>query len=376
MFFLLLKRLLFIGTCLYVLVYLFAALTPYISPLHSKYFTYLALLFPLLLVGMMLLFILNFLFLKRKALVFLLVILFGYKNILSTTGFHANKAFVYQHQDKKTLRVLSWNVQNFINCHEHYDTPNAPRRLIFNFIKECDADVLCFQDFQEYDEKRPFYSNIKYIKDTLHYPFYYFSVDDDDRSSPYFKSYYGTIIFSRYPLLDTGKIAYIRKHAPEHLMYGTITINNKPVRIYNTHLRSMYLSQFGIPQADNVWYRQDDTAVIYHEGRLRKLQYFDSTHVGQAYLVKEQLNKTKLPFIFCADLNSVPSSFVYQHISHSLNDAFLMTSGGWGGTYTKLSPTLRIDVVLTSPELTPTQYYSPRLFASDHFPVLTDIVVQ
>ena len=77
--------------------------------------------------------------------------------------------------------------------------------------------------------------------------------------------------------------------------------------------------------------------------------------------------------MFCADLNSVPSSYVYNHISKGLADAFLQNGFGWGASYYGLSPTLRIDVTLLSPQLKATQFSCPKLIASDHFPLVTDI---
>jgi endonuclease/exonuclease/phosphatase family metal-dependent hydrolase len=88
------------------------------------------------------------------------------------------------------------------------------------------------------------------------------------------------------------------------------------------------------------------------------------------------MDTTKYPFIFCADLNSVPSSYVYQTLKSDLTDAFLSKGYGLGKTYEGLSPTLRIDVVLMSKSLKPTQYSSPQLPYSDHFPIITDIEIK
>ena len=100
---------------------------------------------------------------------------------------------------------------------------------------------------------------------------------------------------------------------------------------------------------------------------------FDKIHFEQARLIKSELNKSALPFVFCGDLNSVPASYVYQHISKNLNDAFLSTGFGFGGTYDSISPTLRIDVVLMDQRLKSTQHQTPHLHLSDHYPNLVDI---
>ena len=127
---------------------------------------------------------------------------------------------------------------------------------------------------------------------------------------------------------------------------------------------------------DNNLFLIDDSQAILSGTTSEKLQHFDTIHIMQATLIKQQLNKCNLPYVFCADLNSVPSSYVYQHIHSGLIDAFLQNECGWGGTYSIMSPTLRIDVTLLSKQLNATQYYSPHIQnASDHYPVVTDIKI-
>ena len=354
------------------LLYFLGSLTPYINSLHFKGFTYLALFFPFLFIAMITILLVSLLLFRKYSLLLFFVLLIGYKNIFSTIGFHYPKEFVQQ-KEPNTFRLLSWNVDNFVNCEKRYDSPKAFRRNIVAFIKSSNADILCLQDFMNIDESKSLISNLMCLKDTLNYPYYYFPVDNQMDKPNY---NYGTIILSRYPITDSGRFAYQRKHCPEHLIFATIKINGRLVRFYNTHLASMYLHKFGKQNYGNESFLQDDTAIIYRGHRYQKLVYFDSVHIAQAKLVKETLNKCTIPYFFCADLNSVPSSFVYQHISQGLNDAFVQQGFGWGGTYHELSPTLRIDVVLMSKGLKATQYYSPKLQkASDHYPIITDVAL-
>ena len=365
------------GMIFLLAIYFVSCLTSYINPAYCKGFTYLALLFPILLLVAIAVFLLSLIVFRKKyryCLLILCVILFGYKNILATTGFNFPIKRLL-HQEPKTVRLLSWNVDDFVCCEKIRDTMNAPRRTILSFIKSANADVMCFQDFRNFEEGRFILSNIKYIKDTLNYPYYYFSVDDPCIGE-YFPCKYGTIIFSRFPIIDSGRRVYNWKHLPEHLMYATININGKSVRFYNTHLRSMFLHRFGKVPTQNYHFVEDDTTVIYYGRRYQKLRYFDLVHVNQAKLVKEELNKCTLPFVFCADLNSVPSSYVYNTISDGLKDAFLQRGYGWGQTYSAISPTLRIDVTLMNKQIDATQYYCPKLQnASDHYPLVTDLVI-
>ncbi len=358
---------------LYAIFYFISSLTPYISPIHFPPFTFLALLFPCILIGMLLVLLIGIFILKKKSIFLFLILTVGYKNIFSTIGLHKPNDFVQQKQ-AGTIRLLSWNVDDFVDCEIRHDTANSPRRKIKNFIQSTNADILCFQDFSSFEENKWLFSNLKYLIDTLKYPFYYFSVDDPCKQE-YYARRYGAIILSKFPITDSGRFAYNRKHSPEHLMYATININGKEIRFYNTHLRSMFLHWQGGDVSNNP-FLMDDAEAISESTISKKLQHFDTIHIMQAILIKQQLDSCKVPYVFCADLNSVPSSYVYQHISAGLNDAFLQNGYGWGGTYSVISPTLRIDVVLLCKQLNATQYYSPKLSnASDHYPVVTDIKI-
>ena len=365
----------FLKVCIwsYAVIYLLSCLTPYISPIHFPPFTFLALLFPCMLIGMLLNLLLGLFILKKKSFFLLLILLLGYKNIFSTTGFHKPKKFTQQKQTG-TIRLLSWNVNDFVDCQKRCDTANSPRRNIMKFISSANADILCLQDFSSNENNESMLSTLKYLQDSLKYQFYYFSVDDPCKRE-YNSRRYGAIILSKFPITDSGRFAYNKKHLPEHLMYATVNINGKVLRLYNTHLRSMFLHWHG-GYPDNNPFLIDDAEAISESSTAKKLKYFDSLHTMQAILIKQQLNNCKLPYVFCADLNSVPSSYVYQQISSGLNDAFLQNGAGWGGTYSVISPTLRIDVVLLSKQLNSTQYYSPHTQnASDHYPVVTDIKI-
>jgi endonuclease/exonuclease/phosphatase family metal-dependent hydrolase len=162
--------------------------------------------------------------------------------------------------------------------------------------------------------------------------------------------------------------------APESLAFADIRLGNNNLRVFTTHLKSINLN-LDVNQTKPVGMFVEDSAFFYASpSKKQKIEYFTQKHVQQAYVAKQQLNKSPYPYVFCADLNSVPSSYVYHTLSKGLTDAFVAKGSGLSPTYSGLSPTLRIDVVLMSPQLTPRSYYAPRLQnASDHYPVITDI---
>ncbi len=366
----LLKKLVLMCFFINLFLYLISCLIPFINPQYFFPLTLLALGFPLLLLGMLFWFLASLFFKRKKSWLVFLLILPGYKNIHSTIGLSFSNNNLTE-KKANSFRVLSWNVKNFVNHEKNQDTIGCAYRKMMMFIKSTNADFVCIQDFEQLDSSI-FLHPIDFIKDSLHYPYTYFSVDIDT-TDKYGHSRYGTCIFSRSPIVNSGSIQYIgKKHFNESLGYADMVVSNQKIRIFNTHLRSMYLSIRDSKQFD-FKYIIDDTMLVFHSTKFDKLKYFDTAHINQTKAIKTAFDNTKIPFVFCADLNSVPSSYVYSKLSKNLNDAFVQKGFGWGGTYSNLFPFLRIDVVLMSKELEATKYYSPKLELSDHYPVVADI---
>ncbi len=361
------KKILWVCGILYSAVFLFCCITPYIPTSSFFLVIYASIVFPYCLAGFIVWLLLTLAFFRRYSWIFFLLLIPAWQNTRVVFSFHPKKTFSYKKSGAQ-LRILSWNVNNFLYGNITDPHFNEKQAGMIDLIKTSGADILCFQD---HSEVASFFGkiNIPYIADSLNYPFHYFSNDGCN---------YGTVIFSRLPILDSGQVKYPGPGYPESVAFITVPFQKETLRIYNTHLHSMYLHSNTL-NAANVGYLElvkADTAFLFRTNRFQRLVHFDSLHTEQAKMVKEQLNKTKTPYIFCADLNSVPSGYVYHHIKKGLKDAFLEAGSGLGGTYHRFSLTLRIDVVLLSPQLNATQYFSPQPDLSDHYPIITDIQLQ
>ena len=106
------------------------------------------------------------------------------------------------------LRVVSWNVARFIEIKKNNDAGSQTRLKMMVQLLEQDADVLCLQEFYT-ATREDYYNNISYIKRFLHYPYHYFSYDEDGA-----RQYFSSVIFSRFPLIDTEVVVYPRPSAP------------------------------------------------------------------------------------------------------------------------------------------------------------------
>lgn len=114
---------------------------------------------------------------------------------------------------------------------------------MFELIKLQNADVLCLQEFHTSTDSN-FYNNIKPIQEELGYPYYFFSFDNDGD-----RHYYSSIIFSRFPIVDTGRIRYPRPSLPDVLLQTDLKINGDTIRVFTTHLQSL---QFGRKEYDKI----------------------------------------------------------------------------------------------------------------------------
>ena len=72
------------------------------------------------------------------------------------------------------------------------------------------------------------------------------------------------------------------------------------------------------------------------------------------------------PVIILGDFNDTPQSYTYQQLLKGRRDAFIEQGSGWGATYQKPLPFLRIDYILHDEELICTHYQSSSSIKSDH----------
>lgn len=351
-----------------LLGYLVSCLTPYINPVNFFPLTFFALSFPLFLTGMIF-FIFLFLFINKKWSVFFgLIILLGAKNINNNIGFNL---FNCKSKFQADFRVISWNVKNFIIHEKINDTLNSSYKNILSFLKNSNADIICLQDFEQKDSAI-YIHPLDDFKGKLNFPYSYFCLDIDTITK-YGRTRYGTCIFSKYPISNTNSIKYNGKYFTESLGFADIKIKNKTIRVFTTHLRSMYINLNPKEKPEDFKYVIEDTLFVFHGSKFEKLKRFDTSHIQQAMIIRNIIDTTKTPFVFCADLNSVPSSYTYNILAKNLKDAFLECGTGFGATYSSRNPFLRIDVILHSKNLKGISYVSPRLKISDHYPIVSDI---
>jgi len=360
------KRIFIYANVIAAFFFLLSCLAPYLNPQTWWYISFLGLGFPFLLL-VVILFLFGWLIVLRPryALISGIAIILGLKSIFVFLAFHNPRAFNYN-KEIKTLRVVTWNVARFIEMKHNNNKGSQTRLKMMELIKQQDADVVCLQEF--FHSLNPaWYQNLNYISDSLHYPYSWFSHDIDGDLH-----FTGSVIFSRYPIIDSGIIRYPRPTLPDALIHADIKVNDDTIRIYTTHLQSL---QFGKRDYERIGSIEsaEDSLLTNSRTILSKIKKGVSHRSIQAGIINQVLGDSPYPVLFCADLNDVPTSYTYFTVRGNMQDAFLKKGFGIGRTFSAISPTLRIDYIFADDHFKIKQFNRIIKHYSDHFMLVADI---
>jgi len=350
------------------ILFLLACLVPQLPPHTWWFIAFLGLIFPFLLAGLLIFFFGWLVLLKpARLLISLVPILIGWEQIQKTFAFHAAPSFVEQ-KAPGSIRVVSWNVARFIELSRNNNKGSQTRLRMLDLIKAQQADVLCFQEFQT-SRDPVYYDNIRPIQE-MGYPYYYFCFEEDGDLQ-----YYSSIIFSRYPILDTASIRFPRPSSPELLIRADLLVGNDTLRVFTTHLQSFQFNLLDYKRMEEIRSVQD--SVLSHSRNIfSKWKRGVVNRTLQAEITGAEVSKSPYPKVFCGDLNEIPNSYSYAQVRGDLQDAFLEKGAGIGRTFLALSPTLRIDYIFADKRFEVRQFTRRKRPYSDHLMIVTDLALK
>lgn len=360
------RRILIICNIGVVTLFLIACLNAYLHPSEWWFFSLLGLAFPVMLALVFCFMVLWLCFRSRWALLSLAALILGITNIRVLFGFHFSDSFEIK-KDRDAIRILTWNIEWF---GAHQKTNKENRQKMLEFIDKQNADILCFQEFLEPGRSKMLSNELAIKK--MQYPYCYRVIDYGRKNGPY---EVGVAIFSRFPITDTFRIRYPgpeSKRASESLIAVDLNVNGKPVRLFTTHLQSVLFRKNDYRNLEIIK-SADDSLIMASKSIIRKLRQGYTLRGYQADLVRQQLDVSPHPEIICGDFNDVPNSYTYFQIKGNRKDAFIRSSSGLGRTFAHISPTLRIDYIMTDRIFEILQCKRFRLPYSDHYPVVADI---
>jgi len=353
--------------CIIIFVYLLSCFTPYITPEKFPLTSLFAVLFPYLFVAAAFCCLTVFFIKKRVALIFLLVILLaGFKNINNTIAWNMQKWNMKQ--SGNAMRVMTWNCESFINSFPQSFSLALPRIEMLKAIQRYRPDVLCLQEYRNISNDRFFVSTKKEL-DSIGYTYSFLSNDSVITTFKPATMILGVAFFSRLPLTDTGRINIINKEVNENAVYADVNFNGKQVRVVTAHLRSFNIYRDTTHTGKNIY----EVTFSRKHSIEYKLHHTESIHEREITIIRNLIDKSPDPVIYCGDINGTPASYTYNMLRGNMQDAFLEKGSGIGRTFDKLSPTLRIDVCLLDKRLKAVQCTAPQLYLSYHFPIITDV---
>jgi endonuclease/exonuclease/phosphatase family metal-dependent hydrolase len=312
-------------------------------------------------------FILFWLVIKpRFILVSLVPMLIGYKSIAVFFGLQVSEKFNYQ-KPANVLRVAHWNVARFVEWKRNNNRGSQVRLKMMDQIKEQAADVLCMQEFFTSTDTA-YYNNLQHLLKEVGYPYYYFAWrNDGDRQ------WFGNAIFSRYPIVDSGKINFPHELYPETLLHADIAFHKDTIRVYTTHLASLRFKKEDYETIEDIKDKQT-VAIQSSKGIFGKVRRAMRQRKEQALMIKEVVSNDPYPSVLTGDFNDVPNSFAYATIKGDLyKDVFLQKGFGIGRTFNTISPTLRIDYILASKNFEVRQFNRIVRDLSDHYMLVADV---
>ena len=349
-------------TIFLAVLFLIACLSPYINPANWWIFGFLGLIVPYLI---LLLFFATIFWLIAKpiyAWIPFISLCFGWQQMGVVLAWHAGSGF-NKKKHPQNIRVVDWNVRSFNGLSKNADIKRLTRNEIAEIITKMQADIVCLQEFNS-STQRDHDDNISLLSKA--FPYYYFSRDYLRNKGNYHS---GSIIFSRFPIIDSGKTNF---PVAESLIYADILKGEDTFRVFNTHLQSFKFKKEDYADIEKI-VEQDDQTVSASKNIFNKMKLAFSQRGIQADIVRNQRDLSKLPSIITGDFNDVPNSYTYFNIKGDWQDCFLKKDFGIGRTYLSLAPTLRIDYIFADKQFAVKQFDRIDEDLSDHMMLVTDL---
>lgn len=247
------------------------------------------------------------------------------------------------------ISVLSYNVRFFDKF--GWSKNKQTYRKLLDYLNRFEGDFSCLQEFPADNHTLP---QQQIVKSLSTHPYHFLHKD--------------MAIFSRLPILHTGRIAFDGEHTGS-AQYCDVLKGKDTIRVYNIHLESYRLGhkerKFVKEIANGATHDFSDGVknILSHIVRANKAR------ARQALLLREHIARSPYKVILCGDFNDTPLSYTYNTIRSQLTDTFLQKGRGLGNTYIGEFPSFRIDYIFHSQEFVTTDYTRHNISLSDHYPI-------
>jgi endonuclease/exonuclease/phosphatase family metal-dependent hydrolase len=300
----------------------------------------------------------------RYALLSALTILIGWNVLTAYIGFRESSGIMVPKSSESFIRVLTYNVHNFKQFGDKND--KFTKDQILDIIRKEQPDVLCFQEF--FTRQRGEYNFKKLIPEIMNSNYYYFkpTTDNGYESS-------GTAIFSKYPIIKTGKVLFAKTMNWNEAVYADIKVGEKIFRVYNVHFQSISFQPEDYQYLKKVTNEIDTDVESSRKIGSRLKQAFEKRGNQVNILLEHTRDSCTTPYLIAGDFNDTPISYTVTKASQGLQNSFREKGSGFGITYNGEFPNFQIDYIMASPEFTVKNYLIVKKKLSDHYPVRADL---
>ena len=258
---------------------------------------------------------------------------------------------------KGDLKIVSYNVGRFAGGRGEFEGLKSKELAdhVSRYLREQDADVICLQEF---------YLSTKYnLKDYFSRQFPGYKVEYLVYTND--KGRFGNVTLSRFKVRGKGKKEF--EKSTNLALYTDIEVGGKLIRVYNCHFESYNIS----PSKTSF---RDEQSV---EESGRKFRQSARRRPGQVDEVMADIEACAEDVMVVGDFNDNPISYTYRRLIRDRKDAFFEVGKGFGATYCKVWPFLRIDYILYPASLE-ARWFALRKDAmySDHYPISASFLVK
>jgi len=300
-------------------------LNAYVPPKIFPWFNLLSLGFPILMVAYVVLIFFWIFSWKKRAFVFMLLGLIFTNPVKRWVNFSSDK------KEIANLKILTFNAKGGLNGMKNID----------DYVNSSNADLVFLQ---EKGGKEYHFNGLK------------------NTSGNHIVS-----VFTKYKVIDQKELInsdYFTNNA-----YATQTdleIKGKIYRFINVYLQPFKFEKAMVRLDGN---SDEDEEKL--KNVVKRLIPTFKMHQDQVADIKKGIENSPYPVILLGDLNSVPNSYEYYHLSEGLQDPFLEVGKGSGTSFHDYKFPLRIDYIFTSKSVQPITYKVDRsVKISDHYPVV------
>lgn len=259
-----------------------------------------------------------------------------------------------------TLKIMSWNVGRFaVYDRNSHDIVNFEECVdsVFGYISRHNPDIVCLQEFKVKDSR-----GVKqYLRHKMRgYSSEYYIYTGRSGS-------FGNVTLSRFPVKNRGVIKF--DESTNLAIFTDYESSGRTFRVYNCHFESYGISFSGIVKG--IFDRGQE--VIAETGV--KMKRSITRRPKQVDKVFRDIEECPVEAFVCGDFNDNPMSYTYFRMTRGRKDTFVEAGDGFGATYSRLWPMLRIDYVLCPGSWEVKAHETPRVRLSDHYPVITEVAL-